>query len=62
MFEKEERIEQHHKIVDIVEKILSFSERFQEGQELKILTPNQILSRVQFLQLNKKQEIIQKTY
>ena len=62
MFEKEERIEQHHKIVDIVEKIFSFSERFQEGQELKILTPNQILSRVQFLQLNKKQEIIQKTY
>ena len=62
MFEKEERIEQHHKIVDIVEKILSFSERFQEGQELKILTPNQILSRVQFRQLNKKQEIIQKTY
>ena len=62
MFEKEERIEQHDKIVDIVEKILSFSERFQEGQELKILTPNQILSRVQFLQLNKKQEIIQKTY
>ena len=49
MFEKEERIEQHHKIVDIVEKILSCSERFQEGQELKILTPNQILSRVQFL-------------
>ena len=62
MFEKEERIEQHHKIVDIVEKILGFNERFQDGQELKILTPNQILSRVQFLQLNKKQEIIQKTY
>ena len=49
MFEKDERIEQHHKIVDIVEKILGFNERFQDGQELKMLTPNQILSRVQFL-------------
>ena len=38
-----------HKIVDIVERILGFNERFQDGQELKILTPNQILSRVQFL-------------
>ena len=34
-----------HKIVDIVELIFNFNEHNQEGQGLKILTPNQMLSR-----------------
>ena len=43
---KEERkIEKPDKIVEIVEEILKFNEQ-QEGKGLKILTPNQILSRL----------------
>ena len=38
-----------HKIVDIVEFIFSFNEHNQEGQGLKILTPNQMLSRLLIL-------------
>ena len=34
------------KIVEIVEQILKFNKQNQEGQELKILTPNQMLSRL----------------
>ena len=30
----------HHKIVDIVKKILEFNEQKQQGGGLKILTPN----------------------
>ena len=33
-------------IADIVELILNFNERNQEGKGLKILTPNQMLSRL----------------
>ena len=33
-------------MVDIVEKILDFNKRYQERQGLKILTPNQMLSRL----------------
>ena len=46
MSENEKRIEQPDKIVDIVEKILDFNERYQEGKGLEILTPNQMLSRL----------------
>ena len=46
MFEDEKRIEQPDKIVDIVKKILGFNEKYQEGQRLKIPTPNQMLSRL----------------
>ena len=35
------------KILDIVNKILDFNEKNQQGRGLKILTPNQMLSRLQ---------------
>ena len=37
-------IEKPNKIADILEKILEFNKQKQEGQGLKILTPNQMLS------------------
>ena len=46
MPEDEIKIEKPHEIVDIVEKILEFNRQNQEGQRLKILTPNQMLSRL----------------
>ena len=41
-------------IVEIVEKILRFNEQNQQGKGLKILTPNQMLSRlpISLAQLN----------
>ena len=45
MSDKENEIENPNEIVDIVEKILEFN-RQQQGQGLKILTPNQMLSRL----------------
>ena len=45
MSENEIRFEQPNEIVNIVEKILEFN-RQQEGKGLKILTPNQMLSRL----------------
>ena len=42
---KEER-EKPNEIAEIVEKILKFNEQQQEGKGLKILTPNQMLSRL----------------
>ena len=44
--EDEIKIEKPYKLVDIVEKILEFKRHNQEGQVLKILTPDQILSRL----------------
>ena len=44
--EDEKRIEQSDKIVDIVEMIVEFNEQNQVGQGLKILTPDQLLSRL----------------
>ena len=38
------KIEKPNKIVDTIEKILEFNRQDQEGQGLKILTPDQILS------------------
>ena len=48
MSEDEIKIEKPHKIIDIVEKILEFNEQKQkqQGQGLKTLTPNQMLSRL----------------
>ena len=38
--------EKPDKVVDIVEKILQFNRQNQEGQRLKVLTPDQMLSRL----------------
>ena len=40
------KIEENKKIINIVESILYFHQLEQEGQGLKILTPNQMLSRL----------------
>ena len=46
MSEEERKIEKPDKIVKIVKKILKFNKQRQEGRGLKILTPNQMLSRL----------------
>ena len=47
MSEDEIKTEKPYKIVDIVEKILKFNQlKQQEGKGFKILTPNQMLSRL----------------
>ena len=46
MSEKEKEIEDPESIVEIVEEILKFNKQKQEGQGIKILTPNQMLSRL----------------
>ena len=46
MSEEERKIEKQDKIVRIVKKILNFNKQNQEGKGLKILTPNQMLSRL----------------
>ena len=46
MSEEEKEIEKTNDIIDIVEKILKFNDQTQRGQGLKILTPNQMLSRL----------------
>ena len=43
------KIEQPKEIVNVVEKILDFNNQNPEGQGLKILTPDQMLSNYQFL-------------
>ena len=40
------KIEENKKIINIVESILYFHQLEQKGQGLKILTPNQMLSRL----------------
>ena len=45
MSQQEKETENPNKIVDIVKKIFEFN-RQQQGQGLKILTPNQMLSRL----------------
>ena len=40
------KIEENKKIIDIVERILQLNSEKQLGQGLKILTPNQMLSRL----------------
>ena len=46
MSEDEIKTEKPYEIVDIVEKILESNKQNQEGQGIKILTPNQMLSRL----------------
>ena len=46
MVEEEKEIEKSNEIIDIVEKILEFNKQNQQGQGLKILTPDQMLSRL----------------
>ena len=48
MSEDEKEIEQTHRILKIVEEVLDFNSKIrkQQGLGLKILTPNQILSRL----------------
>ena len=43
--EQEKEIENPNEIIDIIEKILKFNIK-QQGQGSKILTPNQMLSRL----------------
>ena len=40
------RVEENEKIIDIVEKILELNSKKESGKGLKILTPNQMLSRL----------------
>ena len=46
MSKEDKEIEEPDMIVEIVEEILKFNKQKQEGQGIKILTPNQILSRL----------------
>ena len=46
MSEEEIEIEDPESIVEIVEEILKFNEQNQQGKGIKILTPNQMLSRL----------------
>ena len=46
MSEKERKIEKPDKIVEIVREVIKFNKQKQEGQGIKILTPNQMLSRL----------------
>ena len=53
MSEQEKETEDPNGIVDIVEMTLEFN-RQQQGQGLKILTPNQILSRLSIFSVQRK--------
>ena len=46
MCEDEKNIEKPDEILQIVEDILNFNKQNQQGKGLKILTPNQMLSRL----------------
>ena len=46
MSEEERKIEKPYNIVKVVKKILEINKINQEGKGLKILTPNQMLSRL----------------
>ena len=46
MSKEENKIEKPDKIVEIVEMILKLNKQNQQGRGLKILTPNQMLSRL----------------
>ena len=46
MSKEERENKKPDKIVEIVEEILKFNKQNQEGQGIKILTPNQMLSRL----------------
>ena len=46
MSEEEKEIETPSEIIDIVKEFLEFNKQNQEGQGLKILTPDQMISRL----------------
>ena len=46
MSKKKKEIEKPYNIVEVVKKILDFNKHGQEGEGIKILTPNQMLSRL----------------
>ena len=46
MSEAEKEIEDPESIVEIVEKILKFNKQNQQGEGIKILTPNQMINRL----------------
>ena len=46
MSEDEIKTEKPHEIMNIVKKIIKFNKQKQSGEGLKILTPNQVLSRL----------------
>ena len=46
MSEEEKEIEKPSEIIDIVKEFLEFNKQNQEGQGLKILTPDQMISRL----------------
>ena len=46
MLEKEKEIKDPESIVEIVDEIFKFNEQNQQGQGIKILTPNQMLNRL----------------
>ena len=46
MSKEEKENEKSDKIVEIVEEILNFNKQIQQGKGFKILTPNQMLSRL----------------
>ena len=54
------KIEENEKITDIVERILELNNKIQSGQGLKILAPNQMLSRLPISLAQLKQEVILK--
>ena len=58
MSEYEKNKKGPEKILEIVEEILKFNKEQQSGQGLKILTPNQMLSRLPITLAQLKQEII----
>ena len=43
---KKKKIENPNEILDIVEKLLEFNNKMQLGKGIKILTPNQMFSRL----------------
>ena len=46
MGEEEKETEKPNEIIDVVEKTLEFNKKNQQGQGLKILTPDQMLGRL----------------
>ena len=60
MSKKEKKIKNPDKRVKIVEMILKFNKQNQQGKGFKILTPNQMLSRLPIALAQLKQEIILK--
>ena len=46
MSDDDEKKNKSNKILEIVEEILNFNKQNQEGKGLKLLTPNQMLSRL----------------